>query len=228
MSTTNTVRVAGLAAVAFGIALIVEFLSSLPVQTSDDDITVVLNDINDARGAFIFNVVWSMADVALFLPVLAGLFIVLRPGQRLLLALASAYFVAGTALQLVKGALSAGLVGLASDYEDASGALQESIAQDARLVQDLIDASVAAGVGALAIGIILVGTLLLGSQSLPRWLGWVAVAMGVLAVPGFVSFAVDAFFVFWLVVFILQIVWLFGLGAVLWRRADALTAASTV
>jgi hypothetical protein len=213
-------RLAGIAAILFGLALIVDLASDLAVSTSKDDIAAVLSDVQGHRAIFLFHEVWRMADVVVFVPVLLGLFFTLRADDRPYTVLVSVFFVAGSTLVVVSHAVETTLRNVAADLALASSTAGDPLLRDGDLLRETARILDGAAIGALAVAIFVTGLLVLRSRFYAHWLGWLAAALGLLALPGFLSFYKSGFALFWLAVFIGQIVWLFGVGMTMWQKAE--------
>jgi hypothetical protein len=218
---TQVIRLAAIAALLFAVASVVDFGSGIAAGASADDIAKFLGQVEGHRASFVFHDIWRMAYTALFVPVLLGLFFTLREDDRPYTVLASVFFICGSLLLVVSHALDITLASIASDFASASGSAGDSVLRDADTIRDAAQAVDGAGIGALAVAIFVTGLLMLRSEFYSGGLGWLALTLGILAVPGFLSFVTGGFAVFWLVVFLGQIVWVIGIGFAMWRKSSA-------
>jgi hypothetical protein len=219
------IRWAGIAAILFALSLIAQVAFGIAAGISDESTAETLADIDDNRDLFLLDTVWSMANKLLFVPVIVAIFLMLREELRPYFLVAAVLFFAGTLLLAASAAIGIPLADAASDYVAAADADRALHVEDGEALVLTSDALGLAGVGCLAIAILITGVLMLRSVVFRHWLALVAIAMGVLGLAGFVEFAVEGFGALFLAVFVLQVIWLLGAGWTMWRMGQPLRTA---
>lgn len=230
---TQTARLAGLLMLLLTVALILAFFFAGTPDTSRDEIAEDLEEI-EGDAAYIFGQALQIF-VGLAVPTLgAALYATLRRRDptRLLPAIGLAGFVGMGPLFLVSSAAYITVKEvLATDLVSggAGGAGEPEILELARTLTTFGDIAFFLGIMLFAIGLVGYGLTiaitpyqaavaatpagpaavrLTGAVvSPPRWLGWIAVAAGVLYLLGFLAVAVEILFIFVALGFLLTIIW---------------------
>ena len=217
------IRWAGLAAILFALALVVQIALGIAADISDDSTAAMLTDIDDHREIFLFDSLWSMGNKVLFVPVVIAIYFVLREELRPYFLVAAVLFFAGTLLLAASAAIGVPLADAARDYVEATDAQRPARLDGGDTLVLTSNALGFGGIASLGVAILITGIVMLRSVVFRRWLAWVAIAMGVAAGIGFLEFAVEGFGVVFLLVFLLQVVWLIGVGWTMWRMGQPLT-----
>ena len=122
------------------------------------------------------------------IPLAAALYLRFRGHDRSLALIGSFGFLAAAVLELVRFTAHMALGSLALDFVVASGSEADAIAAAARAVSLVIYYSLALGPMGIALGIFSYGALVVRTQALPRWIGWIGVVGGVVAPFGWLTF----------------------------------------
>lgn len=188
-------RIAGALMLAIVAAIIGTFVSEIEVDTARSEFRQTLQDIVDDRGMFLAGAAFDMASNLITVFFAGAVYLVFRSHERSLALFAAFGLLAASSVFLVANGLDFPLYYMAQDFVAASGAEANSIASTARALAlfELILES--GGITLIGLGMVSLGVLIVRTEALPRWLGWLPVAGGTLLVLGWVGFVEEVLFI---------------------------------
>ena len=223
LSKTAIHRITGVLLLAFLAAIIVAASTSAGIDTYEEDFHESIQEVVDNNGRFWTSTAFLGLSSVLAVALGAVMYVTFSPHERTLALLgAFGFLLVGAALMV--GTFTAEALGdLASDYKRTHGPSPEIIAIAARPLSNMAENMMFSGIAALpALGMLAFGALIVWSRAVPRWLGWLAIASGILA---------PVVFAFWLIGIIgvmLGMIWLFLMGWWLILRGTKEVAAAEV
>jgi Domain of unknown function (DUF4386) len=195
----------------------------------DEEAAEFLTDVNDNQEQLLASAAVGILNDAVFVPVIAVAFFILFRDRNPFLATAAMVGIAVTAaISLLVDGSNLLLTIIAEDYVEGGPEGVEpgdpATLQLGRYIGMITFAFTnvlfsAAGMGLLAIGLLLVGAPE-GLVNPPRWLGWVAIISGVSSGLAWLVLAAEPFFVFFPIQGLSLLVLLVGLGIWLVRHGD--------
>jgi hypothetical protein len=213
------IRWAGLATLLFAAALVLEFISGHVVRVWADDIGTTLTRIDARRSLYLFHTLFGLVLPLFLIPPTLGLFLLFRPVSRPSAVLLCVCVAAAVLLMVASAVFELALARIAADYVHAEGVRRAALLRHGAQVDRVSVGLGTAGFVLLAVPTVIAGLLTLRSRCFPRWLGWLAVGSVLVATPGLLGFVAEPFFGFHLVAYLGQILWLCGVGWVMWRGA---------
>ena len=171
------------------VATVAVAIATNPVpDTFREDARGWLSDLVQDRDLFIVSTAFDLASNLIGIALAAVIYLVFRSHDRNLALIGSFGFLAGTVLFLVVDMVSVPLISLAEDYAGATGTQAESILSASRAIGLMIDVAFAMGAVGIALGFLSYGLLVLTTNALPRWMGVLGVAGGIVAPFGWLLF----------------------------------------
>ena len=232
----RTTTIAGLAMiVAAVLTIVIVALTIFAGESEDvdpfdeDEAAEFLETVNDDEDTIIAGAAVGILNDAVFIPLVAVAFFILFRDRSPFLATAAMIGLAvAAAISLFVDGSNILLTIIASDFVEGGpegvepgepGTLQlgRYIGMTTLIFFNVAISS--AGLGLLAIGLLLVGAPE-GIVNPPRWMGWVAIISGAAAGLAWLVVAAEPFFVFFPIQGLSMLVFLIGLGVWLLRRPD--------
>jgi len=110
----------------------------------------------------------------------AGFYLTFRPHGRNLALLGGSWFFAGGLLAVINDVLTLGLVEIAQDYVAANGNHADAVETLAHSFAATGSVFLNVGRSLIGVGILAFGVLIVRSRAVPRALGWIGIAAGIL------------------------------------------------
>jgi Domain of unknown function (DUF4386) len=222
---TNTARVAGVLSLLVLVGLVLGFIFGETPSASRDDIGDDLADVADDN-EFYLTGQGVQVVISVLVPILgAALYTLFRERDRFPALLGFGSFFAFGILFAVSAACFVTLEQLATDLEEggAGGAGAAEVLETARTLTTIGDATFFLGITFFAVGLIGFGLAMAYSAEdlVPSWIGWSAVAAGVLYLLGWGFVASEWLFILVGAGFLVTLVWLAGLAYLLLFRSPA-------
>lgn len=187
----------------------------------DEKVAEFLRDVDDENEIFAVGAAASIANDGFLLPAFAVLgFLLFRDRSRLLATLFVIGLAVGTASALVADGSNLLLIGAAEDFvkggPNGIDAGDPSLLTTARVLGMMSYAFFNIAFTPFGLALISLGVLLArapdGAINPPRWIGWVAMIMGVSAILAWLVLAADPFFVFFPINLLSTLIFALGLG----------------
>ncbi len=220
MVRATALRWAGLSAIVFAAALVLEFISGHVVHVWADDIAETLRRIHERRALYLAHTWLGLLLPLLLIPLTAALTLLLGPRARRTMWAVAGWVALAVTCMAASGVFELRLAGVADELAAAPEPARAALIHQGDVVDRVSVALGTAGWVALAPAVLLTGLLILRTAALPRWLGWVAVGSVLTSAPGLLGFVAEPFFTFHLAGYSAQIAWLFAAGLYLWRGTD--------
>ena len=214
-------RITGVLLLAFLAAIIVALSTSTGIDTWEKDFHETIQEVVDNKGRFWTSTAFLGLSSVLAVALGAVMYVTFSPHERTLALLGVfGFLLVGAALMV--GTFTAEALGdLASDYKRTHGPSAEIIATTARPFSHMTENMMFSGMAALpTLGMLAFGGLIVWSRAVPRWLGWLGIASGILT---------PIIFAFWLIGIIgvmLGLIWLFLMAGWLILRGTTEAEAS--
>ena len=181
LSKRGTERLAGAFAVSAAVALLMTIITIVPVDLeSRAGVRESLPDLVDDEARHFISWSFNMVAGLLTIAVGAGFYLVFRAKERSL-ALFGAFWLLAAGVALTVATMSYfALFDLADDFVTASGLAEADAALSSAMGFGVVGyLAYQTGLTLLGLGLIPVGVLIAWSAPVPRWLGWLGVAGGV-------------------------------------------------
>ena len=205
---SDVMKWAGGAGLVFGVALVVQLVTARisGADVYNERYAATLVAIVDHRTAFTISAGSGAIAVACLIPMSLGIFFSFEDEYRPGAALCGLFMVTSAILSLVAYGFYGNLVGTAVDYSrtvsNAAG-----IVQNADILGDQFEIVQYAGLVSFGASLLVLGHLILKTETFPRVLGWLSVGVGASTV---------LFNVFPTLVIVGRLAVAFGLGYALW------------
>jgi len=205
---SDVMKWAGGAGLVFGVALVVQLVTARisGADVYNERYAATLVAIVDHRTAFTISAGSGAIAVACLIPMAMGIFFSFEDEYRPGAALCGLFMVTSAILSLVAYSFYGNLVGTAVDYSrtvsNAAG-----IVQNADILGDQFEIVQYAGLVSFGASLLVLGHLILKTETFPRVLGWLSVGVGASTV---------LFNVFPTLVIVGRLSVAFGLGYALW------------
>ena len=195
-------------------ALIVSVLLDKGVNTHEQGFEQTVREIVDHERVFAAGMAARLAASLVLAGVAVISYLVFRRHNQLFALVGSSLFMLLGVTFLIAAIGSFALLDVSHAYEDAHGPSSAMVAASARPLSELVQAAMFVGlIGFLPLGLLTFGTLISWRRVVPRWIGWLAVASGLLMLSIWLSGLTDAFWLVAMVGTLGALVWLLVTGA---------------
>ena len=180
-------RIAGVLLVLLVVHWVVSIVTQVDVSFDRPDVREDLQGLIDDQALYATKTAFRLAGSLLLVFTGGALYSVFRshdPAQALFVLLG--LLAAGGAFAL-SDLNSFGLMFLARDFIDASGAEADALANVARAVKFIESAAFLTGITMLGVGVLSIGALILRSKTMSAWFGWWAVLSGLLSMAAWIA-----------------------------------------
>ncbi len=241
MSTSSANYVTSIASVLF----VVLFIGGLVLNgvavgdgpdASRDGIATTLTDIDDHGTIYLLAWAVDLASVFVYVLLVAALYFLVRDREPMLALTFFAFTLTGAVAFVASDIAYSVLFSLAADFVEggAGGATAATVLEVARAVTWVGDLAGVAGLSLLGTGFVALGALVVWSpqsggataaaSSIPRWLGWLSIGGGLLALVVWLGTIDAALYIVPLLGFVGLMVFLMGLAVWLVRGHEGAPA----
>lgn len=233
--TKNFTKIAGVILLLLVVCQLLGFLLGAPAMDADPlkkgDAAKLLNDFHDHETLTAFSGLFNLAvDAALSIAAAAVIYLLFRSRDRVL-AMFAAFFILAAGIVFVAGdAANTSLIFVADDYVNGGAggiaAGSDTMLELGRIIYLFAGVIFQTGFATLGLGFIASGLLISvspegGVTNLPRWIGWPAVAGGILIIASALVFVTTGLFFLAIIGMLLSLIWLVLLGGWLILMAPA-------
>ena len=227
-------RVAGIIMLLLVVTLVVALFTAETPSTDVDDFPADFQSVVDDEARYLVGQAMQILTGILVALLGAALYVMFRARERFLALVGFTGFVLMAALFVTSSAAFVEVHALANNFEaDESFAGEAEVLELGRALTGLGDGAFFLGVTFFAIGLIGFGAMIGiapvrppvqdpddGEPSIvpPTWLGWIALAAGVLYLAGWLFVLSEVFFLLVIIAFFLTILWYLVFGIWLLRR----------
>ena len=160
------------------VALVTQAIPFADLDFSKDELRDDLIDIAKDSKLWFTSGAFAIFANLISIPMAAALYLTFRSHDRSLALFGSFGFLAAAVLELVRLTVNMALGTLAQDFAAASGAQADAYFAVARALSAVALSMDPLGSMAIALGIFAYGALIVRTQALPRWIGWIGVVGG--------------------------------------------------
>lgn len=208
LSKTSIDRVAGGLLLAFLVAFVVAFTAGPDLDTRQEEFSETLQEIADDEALWLKTGAFLMVASLVAIGLAGALYQAFRPHERALALFGALGFVAFSLALMMSFIGGTALNEMAQEFASASGVQASVVVTSARPVALITEFALVTGFAAfLPVSLLVFGALITRIGVVPRLLGWLAVASGVLIPFFWLSSLIDNI---WFVGFI------GSLGGLLW------------
>ena len=198
-SKRGTEQLTGLLLVTLVVSVVAAIVTGLipfvDTELTRDSLRDDLVDIADDSELWFTSTGFAIFANLISIGLAAALYLVFRGHNRSLSIFGSFGFLAAAVLELIRLSTRMALGGLAEDFVATSGAEADAIAAAARAVFLVATSLEPIGAMGIGLGIFSYGKLIVRTQALPRWIGWIGVVGGVIVPFGWLTYVQrDLFF----------------------------------
>jgi hypothetical protein len=173
-------RITGGLLIAYMGAVIVAVAARVASNADQEPFRTSLQLIAANRELYLTSLVSNLISNFLLVALAGGLYLTFRPRQRYLALLGASMFLAAGLIWMVSNISGLALAQLAQEFAKAPGSEGDMFAASARAVELTREFAGRTAFTLAALGLLALGGLIAWSKVLPRWLGWLAVVVGVL------------------------------------------------
>jgi hypothetical protein len=169
-------RITGGLLTAYMAAVIVSVTARVASNADQESFRTSLQLIAANQGLYLTN----LASNFLLIALAAGLYLTFRTYQRYLALLGASMFTAAALIWMVSNTSGLTLAQLAQEFATASGPLVDMFMTSPRVAELTREFAGKTAFTLASLGLLAFGGLIAWSHAVPRWLGWLAIVVGVL------------------------------------------------
>jgi hypothetical protein len=173
-------RIVGAGVIAYMLAVAVQVVTRAASYDSSAPFAEALQMIAANQGLYLVSVSAGQVSNIFLVALTAGLYFTFQGHQSQLALLGALTFLAAALTWLMSGAAGIALASLAQEFSVASGTAAEITAGNARAVDLVREAAGRTGFTLAALSLMVFGFLIAWRDAVPKWLGWLGLAVGVL------------------------------------------------
>jgi Domain of unknown function (DUF4386) len=173
-------RITGVLLVAYMAAVIVAVAARVASNADQEPFRASLQLIAANQSLYLTSLVSNLISNFILIALSGGLYLTFRPSQRYLTLLGTFMFLGAGLIWMVSNISGLSLAQLALEFTTASGSQADMFMSSAQAVELTREFAGKTAFTLAALGLLAFGGLISWSQAVPRWLGWLAVVVGVL------------------------------------------------
>jgi hypothetical protein len=173
-------RITGGLLIVYMAAVIVAVAARVASNADQEPFRASLQLIAANQGLYLTSLVSNLISNFLLVASAGGLYLIFRPRQRYLALLGAFMFLAAGLIWMVSNISGLALTQLAQEFAAASGSQADMFMTSARAVELTREFAGKTALTLAALVLLAFGGLMAWGNALPRWLGWLAVVVGVL------------------------------------------------
>ena len=160
-------------------SLIVFAVTGNKFDTYEESFSESLQEIVDNEALHVTSTVFSGVASVLLILLAGAMYLAFRPYERAMVLVGTLGFLAIGFIMLVATMAGIASAEMANEFEKASGGTATMIATSARPLDLIKEAAFIGPVVFLPLSLLAFGSVIVWSRTVPRWLGWLALASGV-------------------------------------------------
>jgi Domain of unknown function (DUF4386) len=173
-------RITGVLLVAYMAAVIVAVAARVASNADQEPFRASLQLIAANQSLYLTSLVSNLISNFILIALSGGLYLTFGPRQRYLTLLGTFMFLGAGLIWMVSNISGLSLAQLALEFTTASGSQADMFMSSAQAVELTREFAGKTAFTLAALGLLAFGGLISWSQAVPRWLGWLAVVVGVL------------------------------------------------
>jgi hypothetical protein len=173
-------RIAGGLLVVYMAAVIVSVAARVASSADQEPFRASLQLIGANQGLYLTSLTSNLISSFLLAALAGGLYLTFRLYQWNLALLGAFMFLAAGLIWTVSNISGLALAQLAQEFAAASGSQADMLMTSARAVELMREFAGKTAFSLAALGLLAFGGLIAWSRAMPRWLGWLAVIVGIL------------------------------------------------
>ena len=173
-------RVVGGLLIAYMAGVIVSVAARVASNADQESFRASLQLIAENQGLYLTSLASNLASNFLLVALAGGLYLTFQPRQRYLALLGGFMFLAAGLIWMVSNISGLALAQLAREFAVASGPLADAFMTSAGAAELMREFAGKTAFTLAALSLLAFGGLMAWSRAAPRWLGWLAVVVGML------------------------------------------------